>query len=157
MSADLLSMYEEQSIWDGAWPTRYFRASSVVPPRAARLCYTCLIQSTIRADDTEEWRLPKAPRGMEVAGGRSKSGSKSKRTKATADRPASDIGKASPTSAEDAEYANDIMGGSDEDYGRGSRSGSSSSARCASHCCAVSALTFCLGCSCLADATSRDI
>lgn len=63
---------------------------------------------------------------MEAAGGRSKSGSKSKRKKPATDMPASDIGKASPTSAEDAEYANDIMGGSDEDYGRSSRSGSSS-------------------------------
>jgi hypothetical protein len=57
---------------------------------------------------------------MEVAGegARTKSGSKSKRKKAAADRPASDIGKSSPTSAEDAEYANDIMGTSDEEYGR---------------------------------------
>eukprot|EP01043_Picozoa_sp_COSAG02_P038793 COSAG02_NODE_3017_length_7545_cov_4.558286_7_plen_127_part_00 len=117
----------------------YLHTSSVVPPRAAHLCCTCLIQITTRPDDTEEWLLPKAPRGMEVAGGRSKSGSKSKRTKATTDRPPTDIGKASPTSAEDAEYANDIMGGSDEEHGRASRSGSSSSGRCASDRCDVSA------------------
>jgi hypothetical protein len=67
--------------------------------------------------------------GGSAGGGRSKSGgSKSKQRKkaAAADMPPSDIGKASPTSAEDAEYANDIMGGSDEEYGRSSRSGSSS-------------------------------
>jgi hypothetical protein len=89
-------MYEEQSTWD---------------------------------DETEEWILPKAPKGMEMAGGRGKSGSKSKRKKPTVaadDMPPSDIGKASPTSAEDAEYANDIMG-SDDEYGRTSRSGSSGS------------------------------
>ena len=80
VSGDLLAMYEEQSTWD---------------------------------EDTEEWILPKAPKGMEMASGRGKSGSKSKRKKPVAgadDMPPSDIGKASPTSAEDAEYANDIMG-----------------------------------------------
>ena len=92
------------------------------------LCGTRLIWRECRlSDDAEEWILPKAPKGMEVAGGgRAKSGSKSKRKKAQSDMPASDIGKASPSSAEDAAYANEIMG-SDDEYGRSSRSGSSSS------------------------------
>lgn len=109
-----------------------------------------LTQSAVPADDTEEWILPKAPKGMEVAGGggRAKSGSKSKRSKATSDKPASDIGKASPTSAEDAEYANEIMGGSDEEYGRSSRSGSSSAGSGASLYCVASAPFACLCRSC---------
>ena len=93
------------------------------------LCGKRLIWSECRfTDDTEEWILPKAPKGMDAAGGggRAKSGSKSKRKKKHADMPASDIGKASPSSAEDAAYANEIMG-SDEEYGHSSRSGSSSS------------------------------
>ena len=77
-------------------------------------------------DDTEEWILPKAPRGMEQAGAAGgKPPKPRKKPTENADMPPSDIGKASPTSAEDAGYAADIMGdgsGSDdefENYGNG--------------------------------------